>query len=134
MRTCSSCVIEKSLEAFVKRKSSKDGRSNTCKDCHNRRSIAWRDANPEKTSEINRKTNIRRAPYRALKRDFCESCGFIAKDSCQLHVDHINGDHKDDEIGNLQTLCANCHALKTKKNKDCGRPRSSKYRQPSRLI
>ena len=32
---------------------------------------------------------------------------------CQLDVDHIDGNHNNDEEVNLQTLCANCHRLKT---------------------
>lgn len=45
-------------------------------------------------------------------------CGFVPVDECQLDVDHINGDHSDNSIENLQTLCANCHRLKTKLNED----------------
>lgn len=48
----------------------------------------------------------------------CYKCGFIAQDKCQLDVDHINGNHNDNRIENLQILCANCHRLKTKLNKD----------------
>ena len=46
----------------------------------------------------------------------CSRCKFIAEDLCQLEVDHIvpqweGGTH---DLSNLQVLCANCHALKTK--------------------
>ena len=58
--------------------------------------------------EANKKT-----PYVKYKKDYCESCGFIPKHSCQLDVDHINNNHKDNIESNLQTLCANCHRLKT---------------------
>ena len=30
-----------------------------------------------------------------------------------LELDHINGDHFDNRIENLQSLCPNCHAVKT---------------------
>ncbi len=43
----------------------------------------------------------------------CSFCGFIPVHMCQLDVDHIDGDHTNNEITNLQTLCANCHRLKT---------------------
>jgi len=42
----------------------------------------------------------------------------MPQDICQLDVDHIDGNHKNNEINNLQTLCANCHRLKTKLERD----------------
>jgi 5-methylcytosine-specific restriction endonuclease McrA len=36
----------------------------------------------------------------------------------QLDVDHIDGNHANDDPSNLQTLCANCHRLKTQVNAD----------------
>jgi len=48
----------------------------------------------------------------------CDKCGFKAEDKCQLDVDHIDGDHNNNEQSNLQILCANCHRLKTKVNKE----------------
>lgn len=53
-----------------------------------------------------------------IKKNFCECCGFIAVHRCQLDVDHINGVHDDNRPENLQTLCANCHRLKTWMNRD----------------
>ncbi len=35
-------------------------------------------------------------------------------DPCQLDVDHIDEDHDNNDSNNLQTLCSNCHRLKTK--------------------
>ena len=46
--------------------------------------------------------------HRKLK---CEECGFIPKHKCQLDVHHKDGNHSNDDIKNLQTLCANCHRL-----------------------
>lgn len=57
-------------------------------------------------------------PYLKFKKPFCEICNFVPVHSCQLDVDHINGDHYNNEESNLQTLCANCHRLKTYMNKD----------------
>lgn len=48
----------------------------------------------------------------------CQSCGFVAVDKIQLDIDHIDGNRSNNDPSNLQTLCANCHRLKTKKNKD----------------
>ncbi len=55
---------------------------------------------------------------RRTKKDHCELCGFIAKDPVQLDVDHINGISFDNRPENLQTICANCHRLKTKQNQE----------------
>jgi 5-methylcytosine-specific restriction endonuclease McrA len=56
--------------------------------------------------------------YRSQKKDTCEQCGFIPLDKCQLDVDHVDGNKQNNSPENLQTLCANCHRLKTHKNKD----------------
>lgn len=62
--------------------------------------------------------NIRRRPYRKNVKCKCELCGFVPVHICQLDVDHIDGNKKNNSIENLQTLCANCHRLKTHYNKD----------------
>jgi hypothetical protein len=56
--------------------------------------------------------------YRKHKKDYCEACGFVAIVAAQLDVDHIDGDRSNNDIHNLQTLCANCHRLKTHVNED----------------
>lgn len=65
--------------------------------------------------EANKKRDSKRRPYQQYKKLYCESCNFIPTHPCQLDVDHIDGDHSNNEIDNLQTLCANCHRLKTAK-------------------
>lgn len=57
-------------------------------------------------------------PWLFHKKDICEHCGFIPEHDCQLTVDHIDGNKYNNEISNYQTLCHNCHALKTHKNGD----------------
>ena len=57
-------------------------------------------------------------PYTRYKKSTCEVCGFIPVHRVQLDVDHINGDRSDNKESNLQTLCANCHRLKTYLNSD----------------
>jgi len=57
-------------------------------------------------------------PYTLYKKEVCEECGFFAKHPSQLHVDHMDGDKKNNEEVNLKTLCANCHAYKTAMNAD----------------
>lgn len=57
-------------------------------------------------------------PYRRNIKPRCEFCGFIPIHPCQLDIDHIDGNHHNNNVDNLQTLCANCHRLKTHLNKD----------------
>jgi predicted HNH restriction endonuclease len=56
--------------------------------------------------------------YTKFKKDYCEQCGFKALHRVQLDVDHIDGNHQNNDELNLQTLCANCHRLKTHINSD----------------
>jgi 5-methylcytosine-specific restriction endonuclease McrA len=60
----------------------------------------------------------RKRPYRKMVGDKCSNCGFIPIHICQLDVDHIDGNKHNNNISNLQTLCSNCHRLKTYINKD----------------
>lgn len=48
-----------------------------------------------------------------LKTDTCVACGFVAEDLIQMDLDHINGDRTDHRPENMQTLCSNCHRLKS---------------------
>lgn len=73
--------------------------------------------NPEKLklkSKIkSKRSHLRKYPYKKYKKQYCEKCNFVAQHSCQLDVDHIDGNHDNNDPCNLQTLCANCHRLKT---------------------
>jgi 5-methylcytosine-specific restriction endonuclease McrA len=51
--------------------------------------------------------------YRHYKKSYCQNCGLIPTLSCVLQVDHIDSDRTNNNPDNLQTLCANCHAVKT---------------------
>ncbi len=59
-----------------------------------------------------------RYPYAVHKKDYCEHCNFKPVHISQLDVDHIDGDRYNNDPSNLQTLCANCHRLKTHLNGD----------------
>jgi 5-methylcytosine-specific restriction endonuclease McrA len=52
--------------------------------------------------------------WRQHMEDKCRRCKFMPEDGCQLTVDHINKDKTNNKVENLQTLCANCHNLKSK--------------------
>jgi len=81
--------------------------SRTCKSCQNKR------LNELSKTHINKRFN-RIYNYRHLKGLQCEKCGFTGQ-PCQLDVDHIDGDKTNNNIENIQTLCANCHRIKTHK-------------------
>jgi 5-methylcytosine-specific restriction endonuclease McrA len=68
----------------------------------------------------------RRTDYRQHKKDYCEICAFVAIVPAQLDVDHIDGDRTNSDESNLQTLCANCHRLKTHTNGDHLKGRDAK--------
>lgn len=65
--------------------------------------------------------------YRKNVKSSCERCGFIPEHICQLDVDHIDNNHNNDEESNLQTLCANCHRLKTQNHKEIGKEERKKF-------
>jgi len=48
-----------------------------------------------------------------LKERRCEKCGqdeIWCGERLSLHLDHINGNHKDNRLENLKVLCPNCHS------------------------
>lgn len=65
-----------------------------------------------------RRKHDKKFAYRKHLKDACEKCGFIPEHVCQLDIDHIDGNHANNATSNLQTLCANCHRLKTFHERD----------------
>jgi hypothetical protein len=61
---------------------------------------------------------LRERPWIQHRGDKCERCNFIPEHPCQLDVDHIDGNKNNNDPVNFQTLCANCHRLKTYTNRD----------------
>ena len=80
-----------------------------CGPCHRRRYIS---------AEKNREYKRRSTPRTRYLGKTCNRCGFVPEHLVQLHLDHIDGNHANNARSNLQTLCANCHALKTEVNGD----------------
>lgn len=101
---CSKCRV-KYQRSVGKNKAGKTRYASICSSCH------------EKLNPVNRKPRPHgpwnTTPYQAHKKDKCGFCGFVPVNQCQLDVDHIDGNHKNNSVENLQTLCANCHRLKT---------------------
>ena len=56
--------------------------------------------------------------YHKYRKSKCDFCGFIPTNMCQIDIDHIDGNNKNNSPSNFQTLCANCHRLKTFMKKD----------------
>ena len=71
-----------------------------------------------------------RHPYRQHRKDRCENrdgrlgfkCNYKIRHPAQLQVDHIDGNHINNDISNLQTLCANCHTYKSHVSGDLKTP------------
>jgi hypothetical protein len=89
-----------------------------CSQCHKKRyNDKWKKKYvPVPEEHRKKRESLKFGGYKKL--DHCELCGFVALNKCQLDVDHIDGDHSNDSPDNLQTLCANCHRLKTWLNQD----------------
>ena len=69
------------------------------------------------------KIKLVKAGFKKLE---CEKCGWCKKsgyDTIPVELHHINGDHTDHCLENLQILCPNCHALT---DSYCSRKRASK--------
>jgi hypothetical protein len=99
--------------------------------CNTCQKSASKRRQPDWSVKHRARTKLRQRPYSVHKKDFCECCGFKAIHPCQLDVDHIDGDHKNNEPDNLQTLCSNCHRLKTWLNKDWDKRKAAEDRSPT---
>ena len=58
------------------------------------------------------KEKEKRITYRKHLKDKCNECGFIPVNKIQMDIHHIDGNHKNNKLENLETLCACCHRLK----------------------
>jgi|TARA_Y100000310_G_scaffold310446_1_gene355704 5-methylcytosine-specific restriction endonuclease McrA len=80
------------------------------------------------------------------KKEYCENidgrlgfeCTATIIDGCQLDLDHIDGDRWHNVPENVQTLCGNCHSMKTKFSGDSRNNKQSKtleeFKESSTLV
>jgi hypothetical protein len=116
--SCRVCLEEKPEENFFYRGGGRMGLQTECKECSRKRARDYRQVNRDKVS--------------IYKLDLgCEVCGFKAKNSCQLDLDHrdpstktYKGSHKsydagwswiriEQELAKCIVTCKNCHVLRT---------------------
>ena len=116
MKKCNTCSIYVDLSEFYKHPCTADGLANRCKDCVKmaaKESRAKWLSTAQGRSQVRSRSNLKKRPYLVHREDKCRRCGFIPENSCQLTVDHIDKNRKNNSIDNLQTLCHNCHNLKS---------------------
>jgi hypothetical protein len=73
-----------------------------------------------KNSKVILSDRLKKKLFReCLKEERCERCKLNKwlGEELPLELDHINGDHADNRIENLQILCPNCHSVKTRKDR-----------------
>src|ERR1017187_18222 len=117
MKQCTKCKESKDLSLYNRNKNPPDGLTWWCKACC---LLKVKDYKKKHKAEIReyKKSYVKRTTYRVHKQGTCVSCNFVAIHACQLDVDHIDGNHSNNDPANLQTLCANCHRLKSFLNRD----------------
>jgi hypothetical protein len=135
-KICIACGTEKFITKFFKRKDSKDGYNNTCKECRNiitsnyakthrvqinLKSKKWRDANPDKINIIPKRNRLLLLDIK--KNSGCCKCGESNPICLDFH--HIDPTIKDMSVANMVAysdeklkleinkcviVCKNCHA------------------------
>ena len=66
MKTCGKCKVAKDLTEYFKNKATKDGLYVICKTCHQAKTKAWRQKDPERNKRIQRDYYLRTIPNKML--------------------------------------------------------------------
>ena len=113
-KPCPDCGEVKPLSEFGNDKRNKDGKRVYCKPCNNAHAAAWREANPDKEAESQRRTNLKRyygitpEQYDEMLEEQGGRCACCGTDNPggkgRFHVDHC---HDSNEVRGL--LCNDCN-------------------------
>ena len=124
MKECLNCHIEKELSEFPKRKDSKDGRINYCKNCKKDKISKWLEEN--KDSILKRKVEFRNNDVRILKK--CTGC----LEEKELSLFGLSSIAKD----GLKYKCKECrsNSQKTYLNSEAGQIAGKKYRSNNKEL
>lgn len=135
-KKCTLCKLSKLLTLFSKRKRSKDGHQNVCKECSEKRSKKYYRTNRvahKKKTKAQRKVILKRNyqfTWDYLLAHPCVDCG--NSNPIVLEFDHVSGEkiapvsvlvhdswsleNIQNEINKCEVRCANCHRIKTSKD------------------
>lgn len=127
MKVCSTCKTEKSLDDFSNKKSAKDGKNSSCKECTRATVRRHYENNKEYYLDKNErvKNDNRERVWKFLKENPCMDCG--EQDPLLLEFDHLSDKTNNvstmvcsttwpiiqKEIDKCEVVCANCHRKRT---------------------
>lgn len=116
MKKCTKCKEEKPLSDFNKNKSRKDGYQSSCKKCHSKMMLEYKENGFKKKSDrkvdLKRRYGISEKEYNQMyklqngKCALCDSGNIGRKGAVHFCVDH---NHKTGEVRGL--LCHNCNVV-----------------------
>lgn len=148
MKTCNGCSQKLELSQFARNTSKRDGLQSRCRKCNNKYQKTWYSNNAElqksrvRASKLRKKGDglsihypsyLQKEVYEILLAAPCVQCG-EARPEC-LEFDHIDPTSKVaavstmvyrresrekvlEEIAKCQVLCANCHRIKTARERN----------------
>jgi len=116
MKCCTLCKENKDVSEFYKHPTTKDGLAHRCKVCVRVKASEYQKKwiqDAKNKNYVRTKSQLKKRPYLKFREDKCRRCGFMPEKDCQLTVAHIDKNRNNNSKENLQTLCHNCHNLKS---------------------